>query len=115
MDSYVLTLYDEAGNPIPIPAIQGVGIKDIRLREEGETADVYEIVLDDERTYTFAVKHGKTHSTGINFETGNALELINGILNVKTTDVAEADNTLPITSSGVHTIVGNIGAILDTI
>lgn len=39
----------------------------------------------------------------------------NGVLNVKTTDVAEENNTLPITSAGVNTIVGNIGAILDTI
>lgn len=53
---------------------------------------------------------------GVAFEAGNALELTDdGILNVKTTDEAEQDNTLPITSSGVHTIVGNIGAILDTI
>lgn len=52
---------------------------------------------------------------GTSFEAGNALELADGVLNVKTTDTAEEDNTLPITSAGVHTIVGNIGAILDTI
>lgn len=53
---------------------------------------------------------------GVFFIPGNALELTDdGTLNVKTTDEAETDNTLPITSSGVHTIVGNIGAILDTI
>lgn len=46
---------------------------------------------------------------------GNALEMKDGTLNVVTTNEAEEDNTLPITSSGVHTIVGNIGAILDTI
>jgi hypothetical protein len=49
------------------------------------------------------------------FEPGNALELKGGVLSVVTTDEAEQDNTLPITSAGVHTIVGNIGAILDTI
>lgn len=54
--------------------------------------------------------------SGIDFTPGNALELTeDGVLNVKTTDTAEADNTLPITSSGVNMIVGNIGAILDTI
>lgn len=58
MNSYVLTLYDDAGNPIPIPAIQGVGIKDIRLREEGEDGDTYEIELDDKRVFTFFVKKG---------------------------------------------------------
>ena len=53
---------------------------------------------------------------GGSFTPGNALELTpDGILNVKTTDTAEADNTLPITSAGVNTIIGNIGAILDTI
>lgn len=46
---------------------------------------------------------------------GNALEMIGNTLNVITTDEAEGDNTLPITSAGVHTIVGNISAILDTI
>lgn len=54
--------------------------------------------------------------TGIDFTIGNALRLTeDGTLNVVTTDDAEKDNTLPITSAGVHTIVGNIGAILDTI
>ena len=60
MDNYVLTLFDEAGNPIPIPAIQGVGIKDIRLKAEGDEADAYEIVLDDDRVFVFYIKHGKT-------------------------------------------------------
>lgn len=50
MDSYILTLFDNAGNPIPIPAIQGVGIKNIR--REGE---VLEIELDDGRLYEFKV------------------------------------------------------------
>ena len=58
MEDWVLTLYDEQGNPIPIPAIQGVGIKEIRLKEEGETEDTYEIVLDDKRVFSFHTKHG---------------------------------------------------------
>ena len=48
------------------------------------------------------------------FETDETLTYENGILSVNTTNQAEEDNTKPITSSGVHTIVGNIGAILDT-
>ena len=59
---------------------------------------------------------GSGGSGGTFFIPGNALEFTpDGVLNVTTTDAAEQDNTLPITSSGVHTIVGNIGAILDTI
>ena len=48
-------------------------------------------------------------------ETDHTLVVRDGILGVNTTDVAEEDNTQPITSAGVHTVVGNIGAILDTI
>lgn len=48
-------------------------------------------------------------------ETDHTLIVRDGILGVNTTDVAEEDNTQPITSAGVHTVVGNIGAILDTI
>ena len=50
MDNYVLTLFDEAGNPIPIPAIQGVGVKIIRRNRE-----TLEIELDDGRVYEFKV------------------------------------------------------------
>lgn len=71
MDAYTLTLYDDAGNPIPIPAIQGVGIKEIRLKEAGEVEDTYEIVLDDERVYTFVVKHGKDGPKGDKGEKGD--------------------------------------------
>lgn len=39
----------------------------------------------------------------------------NNKLKVNTTDEAESDNTLPITSAGVHTIVGNIEALLEII
>jgi hypothetical protein len=48
-------------------------------------------------------------------ETDETLIYKDGKLSVNTTNQAEADNTRPITSSGVYAIVGNIGAILDTI
>ena len=38
-----------------------------------------------------------------------------GVLGVNTTNDAEADNTLPITSAGVHTQIGNIEILLGTI
>lgn len=49
------------------------------------------------------------------FETDDTLELVAGVLSVKTTDSIEADNTLPVTSAAVHTTVGNIEAFLGTI
>lgn len=38
-----------------------------------------------------------------------------GILRVNTTDLAEQDNTQPITSAGTYMIVGNIEVLLKTI
>lgn len=38
-----------------------------------------------------------------------------GVLSVTTTDGAEGDNTKPITSKAVHTIVGNIDTLLSII
>ena len=38
-----------------------------------------------------------------------------GILKVNTTDIAERDNTQPITSAGTYVIVGNIEVLLKTI
>lgn len=43
------------------------------------------------------------------------LLLENGVLRVNTADVAEEDNTRPITSAAVATQVGNIEALLKTI
>lgn len=45
----------------------------------------------------------------------NTLSVRDGVLSVNTTDVAEQDNTQPITSSGVHVIVGNIDTLLSLI
>ena len=52
---------------------------------------------------------------GVQFETDSTLKLENGILSVNTTNQVEQDNTLPITSAGVFTTVGNIEALLKTI
>lgn len=38
----------------------GIGVKEIRLKGKDEDEDIYEIVLDDDRVYTFAVKQGKS-------------------------------------------------------
>ena len=57
-----------------------------------------------------------TGSGGTSFTTDETLTLdANGVLKVNTTNKVEADNTLPITSAGVHTAVGNIEVLLDTI
>ena len=45
----------------------------------------------------------------------NTLVYENGVLRVNTTNETAADNTLPITSAGVYTQLGNIGALLEII
>lgn len=60
-------------------------------------------------------KGGGGSGGGTAFEPGNALEMKDFVLNVVTTNEAEQDNTLPITSAGVYGIVGNINALLKTI
>lgn len=52
---------------------------------------------------------------GTAFEIDETLSLKGGVLSVKTTSEMEEDNTLPITSAGVYTVVGNIEALLGTI
>lgn len=56
-----------------------------------------------------------TANEGTSFETGENLELIDGVLKVKVATAVEANNTLPVTSAAVHTHVGNIEALLETI
>ena len=46
------------------------------------------------------------------FTAGNGIVIEGDTISVQTTDAAEQDNTLPITSSGVYVIVGNIEALL---
>ena len=53
--------------------------------------------------------------SGVDFKTETTLKLENGILSVNTTNDIEQDNTLPITSAGVFTTVGNIEVLLKTI
>ena len=51
----------------------------------------------------------------VDFQVDETLSLKDGVLSVNTTDQMEQDNTLPITSAGVYTTVGNIEALLKTI
>ena len=52
---------------------------------------------------------------GVQFTTDETLSLKDGVLSVNTAQQPEPDNTLPITSAAVHTTVGNIEIILQTI
>ncbi len=74
--------------------------------------------------YIWDVETGNYRDTGMpssgggNFpyQLGKSLKVVGiNTLEVNTTDAVEADNTLPITAAAVHTTVGNIDALLQTI
>ena len=48
-------------------------------------------------------------------KTDHTLSYTNGVLSVNTANAPEADNTLPITSAAVNTVVGNIETLLNRI
>lgn len=49
------------------------------------------------------------------FDVDETLTFKDGVLSVNTTGTVSAGNLLPITSAGVHVVVGNINALLETI
>lgn len=51
----------------------------------------------------------------VNLVEGENIEIKDNVISVKTTNDAQQDNTRPITSSGVYTIVGNIDILLKII
>ena len=52
---------------------------------------------------------------GGEYKAGDNIKIENNVISVLTASVAEKDNTKPITSAGVNTIVGNIDILLKTI
>lgn len=63
-----------------------------------------------------AAKLGVSIRVGGSFSLGHALTWDEqGRLAVQVADTAEADNTLPITAAAVHTELGNIEILLQTI
>lgn len=96
-----------------------------KAEEVGSTNTVYhygqKLLVNENGVYTW-YKITTDHTLeaegsggGTSFETDETLSLDNGILSVKTASSVEEDNTLPITSAAVHTIVGNIEILLRTI
>lgn len=81
------------------------------LVDDGTTAKWYTIQPDK----TLLEEGAGGSSGGTSFTTDNTLTLKDGVLKVNTTNECAADNTLPITSAGVYTQVGNIAVLLDTI
>jgi hypothetical protein len=84
-----------------------------RVEMEQQTQQAEDAVRRAEEAADRAEEAGS--SGDVYFETDETLTLKGGVLSVHTTDEMEEDNTLPITSAGVYTAVGNINALLEMI
>lgn len=86
------------------------------LVDDGTTAKWYIIQPNRTLLEEGAGSGGGGPGGGTSFTTDETLTLgADGVLRVNTTNEVAADNTLPITSAGVYTQVGNIEVLLNTI
>lgn len=77
---------------------------------ENNVATMYQIQPDNTLKAIGSGTNG-----GISFTTDETLSLENGVLKVNTAKEVKKDNTLPVTSAAVDTVVGNINILLETI
>lgn len=85
------------------------------LVDDGTTAKWY-IIQPNKTLLEEGTGSGGGSGEGTSFTTDETLTLgADGVLRVNTTNEVAADNTLPITSAGVYTQVGNIEVLLNTI
>ena len=86
------------------------GYTPIRGTDYWTAADKHTIISEVEAENTWDNTLQKPFST-----IGSNLVIVDGVLSVDTTNVAERDNTKPITSAGTYAIVGNIETLLSVI
>lgn len=68
-----------------------------------------------EGKYNIKIESSGGGTSDFNIGSGLKLDSITNTLSVDTTNNVEQDNTKPITSAGVYTVVGNIDELLKTI
>lgn len=76
--------------------------------------ELLEYGVSEEQIEAVVEKYMEEHQLEV-YEAGDNISITDGVISVTTTNDAEADNTLPITSAGVHTQIGNINVLLATI
>lgn len=107
VNDYLIALTDIPGG-FKITVTRGSEIQEMEIVGEVDEAMISKLVED------YLTKNPPSGGTVFRPD-GETLLLENGILRVNTADVAEEDNTRPITSAAVATQVGNIEALLKTI
>lgn len=83
---------------------------------DNKTTQKFTVTDQDIKSINQRIETLEKAEGGVNFTTDKTLTLSeDGVLSVNTAVTVEADNTLPVTSAAVHTEIGNIDALLQTI
>jgi hypothetical protein len=126
----ILRVRDNQGNVHEIPCLQGPAGISATHSWDGTTLTI--VSASGTSSSDLKGEPGKTPVRGTDYWTDadkveiqnyvdeslitdETLIRVDGVLKVNTTSTAEADNTRPITSAGVHAQIGNIAALLETI
>ena len=96
------------------------GVKKSLTQLAAESGESYDTILRRYKAGVPADKLVPEPETGgggvaVDFEVDETLTYKDGVLSVNTTSTIAAGNLLPVTSAGVHVVVGNINALLETI
>ena len=112
------------------PSADGDGMYSFHIDKSGHLICEYDssepppLSIDDNGHLIYTVSSGNSVDLGrvvgdgqggTAFDVDQTLTLKNGVLSVNTAKAVEMDNTLPVTSGAVYTVVGNINALLETI
>lgn len=85
---------------------------------DGLTDDGLLVVYQNDETKSIRgslIKEFAKEGVGDYYTESDNISIDDGVISVKTTDNAEQNNTLPITSAGVYAQIGNINTLLSTI
>lgn len=89
--------------------------RNISTNAQNIATNAQNIATNAENIETLESKIETLESNSTQYEPGENIAIDNNVISVITTDVVEADNTKPITSGAVYTVVGNIDVLLNTI
>lgn len=116
MATIIKVKFTEGGTPIPAPIREAyfAGLKGFSpIVDMEKTGNVTKLTITDEQgPHVTYIADGSGGGYPVDNET---LIIDNGVMKVNTTNLAEQDNTRPITSAGTFAIVGNIEVLLKTI
>lgn len=101
---------NESIKPTSVSQVESLGVFE-QIMQRIDTVSAVEVPLQVTNVLEEYFKENPIEK----YDIGEGLKIEGNTLSVDTADIAEQDNTKPITSSAVYTTVGNIHALLSTI